>query len=272
MSDPSNGRESLDESRLRVKADPQLPRLVRWSHGRRPRGVDADPHPASAASPPWAVTGEQSPAERAAKEEQAIMGVLSALEKGEAVRRRRRRRTDSDSDSEEEGKRGLLRRKRRERKLTRAIVLQKEREERPCCGVSASHMVLYVGFTGSVLLWAACFWLGIVVRSLVAPFPDESRADPLRCAGRADWFNKGFSRPTKLHRRPRRCRAAAVYGVSDFSRYRYETVLTARLLQDLGLMLLAVVVFVASVINPLVRDQQRSGPQNEALQANHSLA
>ncbi|ORY56171.1 hypothetical protein BCR35DRAFT_315944, partial [Leucosporidium creatinivorum] len=177
------------------------------------------PLTAIAASPPWAVTGEESPAIRAQKEEATIMGVLSAIERGESLRRKKRRRKKRDSDSSSSSgdseHEGLLKRK-RDRKLTRKFVLMKEREERPCCGVSASHVVLYVGFTFSVLLWAACFWLGIV---------------------------GGLTGATKVSLSQPNC--TATLGGATLLLYT---------MQDLGLMLLAVVVFVASVINPLVSD------------------
>ena len=100
--------------------------------------------------------------------------------------------------------------------------------------LTASAMLPDVGFTGSVILWAACFWLGIVVSVSVQLICANVYSPRGRAQG-------GLTGSTQVSLAQPNCTA----GLGGAKLLLYT---------DLGLMLLAVVVFVASVINPLVSD------------------
>lgn len=91
----------------------------------------------TAASPPWAVTGDESPEVQAAKQGQAVLGVVKLLEEG---RRRKRHSSDSGSSSDDEEERQNLVRK--SARLTRRIVLEQRKRRACCCSMTASHLVL----------------------------------------------------------------------------------------------------------------------------------
>lgn len=111
------------------------------------------PLTAIAASPPWAVTGAKSPAERSQEAESVVMMALSGLEEG---------------NSDEEEKEHLI--KKRKRQLRRALrndpdlLLEAidEGQGKGLCGIPGSHWMLYLGMSGSVLLWGFALTTGIL--------------------------------------------------------------------------------------------------------------
>lgn len=112
-----------------------------------------------ALSPPWAVTGRQSPAERAKDAQKVVNAVLSRLERGHHGRKHDdhpRRSSWSDSDES-----SLLRHGRRGR---RARVEAFVREEPAIFGldspetITTSQVLLLTGFFLSLVTWAMAFW------------------------------------------------------------------------------------------------------------------
>lgn len=100
------------------------------------------PITAIATSPPWAVTGEESPETKAQRQEDELDRVLYRIYKGSKKGRKMKKRV---KDEEEEDN---------------ALVLEGDTKVY-VCGVTLSHLTLYVGFSLSVLLWAVCFYYGI---------------------------------------------------------------------------------------------------------------
>jgi hypothetical protein len=111
------------------------------------------PLTAIAASPPWAVTGQKSPQERSQEAESVVLVALRGLD-------------NSDSD---EGESGYSLRQRK-KKLRRAMRddpdllydALEDVEGRGFCGIAGSHWMLYLGMTGSVLLWGYALTIGIL--------------------------------------------------------------------------------------------------------------
>lgn len=167
------------------------------------------PLTAIAASPPWAVTGQENPAVRSRREAGEVATVMKRLEQG----------ADSDSDSDD----GKRKRDREVRKrFLRAVrrnprILEGKSDKFKVCGVSLSHLVLYVGFSISVLLWALCFYLGL-------------------------WGVNTDGTGTYVTLSQPNC-TEELGGTAQFLLY-----------CNLALLLLAVVVFIATIINPLVTD------------------
>ncbi|GAA5836197.1 hypothetical protein JCM3766R1_001993 [Sporobolomyces carnicolor] len=111
------------------------------------------PLTAIAASPPWAVTGQKSPAERRQEAESIMSVALRELEAGHG--------------DEREHEKLLKRRKRRLRKAMQAdpymlVDALEESDNRGFCGIRGSHWMLYVGTLGSVLLWAFALTQGVL--------------------------------------------------------------------------------------------------------------
>lgn len=116
----------------------------------------------TATSPPWAVTGEESPETKAQRQEDELDRVLYRIYKGSKKGRKMKKRV---KDEEEEDN---------------ALVLEGDTKVY-VCGVTLSHLTLCecivkirwfilmvdrdhfpdVGFSLSVLLWAVCFYYGI---------------------------------------------------------------------------------------------------------------
>ncbi|KAM0793421.1 hypothetical protein ACM66B_000870 [Microbotryomycetes sp. NB124-2] len=123
------------------------------------------------ASPPWAVTGEEDPTVLADMDRRDAMRLIRQIEVVEG--------SDSDSSESDDEHSHLTRRKRRKARarkqrehwqlqtsrynaLVRAFQLRRERKVSRCCGVTVSHMLLYLGFAGSLALWTAAFFIGIL--------------------------------------------------------------------------------------------------------------
>ncbi|GAA5935668.1 hypothetical protein JCM10213_003655 [Rhodosporidiobolus nylandii] len=169
---------------------------------------------AAAASPPWAVTGQKSPAERQAEAEKTVLEVLQEMEAGHG---------DSSSSSDDE-KRHLRRRKRKKRvereRLQRVLqdnpdLILNAGSKPPCCGIASSHLLLYISFSISVLLWGAALYLGVL---------------------------GGATGSTRVALAQPNC----TEGLGSAA--------TLILYADIGFMILAVVVFVATILNHLMND------------------
>ncbi|GAA6061229.1 hypothetical protein JCM10212_002688 [Sporobolomyces blumeae] len=114
------------------------------------------PLTAIAASPPWAVTGQKSPQERAQEAEQIVMSVLGDLEGG-----------GGGSRASSDEKRSLRQRRRRLRRALRdePDLFLDELDAggaRGFCGIPGSHWMLYLGFGVSILLWGTTLMLGVL--------------------------------------------------------------------------------------------------------------
>ncbi|GAA5849417.1 hypothetical protein JCM8547_000440 [Rhodosporidiobolus lusitaniae] len=177
----------------------------------------------TAASPPWAVTGQKSPAEREADLQNTIAEVFKQMDSGS---------DSSSSDSEGGEKRSLRRRRHRkasrhERKLRKLERVLRENPQfleedggggggsHPFCGIPSSHWMLYIGFSLSVLLWGASLYLGIL--GALSGTSKVALAQPNCLDGLGN---------------------SAVY----------------MLYANIGFMILAIVVFIATILNHLMHD------------------
>ncbi|GAA5970843.1 hypothetical protein JCM11641_004476 [Rhodosporidiobolus odoratus] len=176
------------------------------------------PLTAIAASPPWAVTGQKSPAERTQEAEQTVLEVLQEMEAGHA--------SSSSSDDDE---RQSLRRRRKKKRIQRQR-LQRVLEDNPslvlndagsypCCGMPGSHLLLYLGFSVSVLLWGSALYLGVL-------------------GGANGSTRVALSQPN------------CTEGLGSAA--------ILILYADVGFMILAIVIFIATIINHLMNDVARA--------------
>ncbi|GAA5928938.1 uncharacterized protein JCM15063_004013 [Sporobolomyces koalae] len=190
------------------------------------------PLTAIAASPPWAVTGQDSPQERSQAAESIVLAAMGGLESG----------GDSDDDDNEKAKRTLLRR--RKRQLRRAIRddpdllvdALEDQEKRGICGIRGSHWMLYLGMTGSILLWSFALMTGILGGANGSTRVSLAQAD----------CTKGLGNVASL------IILTASYEPFSYCRLNLTPVLPIS--QDVGFMILAVAVAVAIVMNHLVKD------------------
>ncbi|GAA5885522.1 hypothetical protein JCM6882_007451 [Rhodosporidiobolus microsporus] len=127
---------------------------------------------------------------------------------------------EGSASSDDDEKRGLRRRRRHRQKLRRILednptILLSDGPRPPCCGIPGSHWMLYLGFTVSILLWGAALYLGIL---------------------------GGVTGKTKVALSQPNCTEdlgpAAVY----------------ILYANIGFMFLAIVVYIATIINHLMHD------------------
>ncbi|POY71886.1 hypothetical protein BMF94_5247 [Rhodotorula taiwanensis] len=117
----------------------------------------------STLSPPWAVTGRKSPAERARQAQDMVAAVLSHLEKGHhrKAHRRLHRRRSSASSSGSGDEHDLLPRGRRK---TRARIEALVQDDPSLFGLDApdrvttGQVLLLAGFFLSLLMWALAYW------------------------------------------------------------------------------------------------------------------
>ncbi|GAA6027498.1 hypothetical protein JCM8097_007891 [Rhodosporidiobolus ruineniae] len=157
------------------------------------------PLTAIAASPPWAVTGQKSPQERQAEAKSTIVAVLKQM--GGESRSLRRRHRDLESHVDEI--------------LEREPDLVGDMLDDDSKGVPASHIMLYLGFTASVLLWGTSLYLGVL-------------------GGASGSTRVALSQPNCTARLGN----AALY----------------ILYADIGFFILAIVVFIATIMNHLMHD------------------
>ncbi|GAA6023117.1 hypothetical protein JCM11491_000076 [Sporobolomyces phaffii] len=119
------------------------------------------PLTAIAASPPWAVTGQKSPQERSREAESVVLIALRGIDAGDS---------DSDPDGKgliEKSRRRLRQRQRSLRRVLRddpdlLIDALDEVEGHGFCGIAGSHWMLYLGVSGSVLLWGYALTTGVL--------------------------------------------------------------------------------------------------------------
>lgn len=132
----------------RLPADPnsrsRSVRRAEQGFARHCRFTDYDCERPSAASPPWAITGQKSPQERSEEAKDLVLGILDDLESSSSLRHRRRSKRISRS------------------RLAAVIEANPELvlgEENRC---SMSHVALYLGFGLSVVIWGLALYLGVL--------------------------------------------------------------------------------------------------------------
>ncbi|KAK4057617.1 hypothetical protein OIO90_001264 [Microbotryomycetes sp. JL221] len=155
--------------------------------------------------PPWAITGDDDPQLLAASDRQQAMSILRRIEQAEG--------SDDDYDSHDE----LLLRKRRYKALMYAFEIKRDRATTRICGITASHLLLYLGFGFSLALWIASFLMGVM---------------------------GGLSGSTSIKLAQPNC-TASLGGA------------TLLLYADIGFLVLAVVVAGATLLGPLISDTAR---------------
>ncbi|GAA5859879.1 hypothetical protein JCM1840_001778 [Sporobolomyces johnsonii] len=146
----------------------------------------------------------------------------------------------SDDDDDESDRRSLLRHRRRSNHARLEKVLENDPDllvrllskgPRPPCGIPGSHWMLYIGFSFSVVLWGSALFLGVL---------------------------GGATGSTRVALTQPNCTSGL------------GSVASLILYTDIGFSLLAIVVFIATILNHLVKDVANALDRDSIMEYNGS--